>query len=141
MSQVLQANIEKGYQQFIDLVARGRNMSSEAVREIAEGRVWTGEDAYELGLIDELGGLEEAIARAAALAEISEWDVRRLRPPMDARSAILSELMQTFLPDNEHGGVQSRILREARSALAWLDHFDDPGHAYAICAPCIGLQL
>ncbi|MEC7560414.1 MAG: signal peptide peptidase SppA, partial [Pseudomonadota bacterium] len=62
---IFQSNIEFGYQQFLDLVARGRNMETEAVEEIAQGRVWQGDKALELGLVDALGDLDTAIEKAA----------------------------------------------------------------------------
>lgn len=67
------------YDDFLEHVANGRGMTVDEVRPIAKGRVWTGERALELGLVDELGGLYEAIARAKDLAEISESDGIQLR--------------------------------------------------------------
>ena len=60
--------VDQVYERFIALVARGRNIPAERVREIAQGRVWTGEQAKRLGLVDEMGGLNEAIEKAKALA-------------------------------------------------------------------------
>ena len=83
MAGVMQARVENGYEQFINLVARGRNMSVEQVEEIAQGRVWSGEVARELGLIDALGGMQTALATAAELAEIDDWVSMRLAQPVD----------------------------------------------------------
>jgi len=68
---VMQTYINRGYDTFLDRVSQGRHMSKEAVNEIAQGRVWTGEDALELGLVDVLGGLEDAIAIAANKAGLN----------------------------------------------------------------------
>jgi protease-4 len=77
-------SIDRTYDQFISRVATGRNLPEARVREIARGRVWTGAQARELGLVDELGGLHEAIARARALAEIEESaSVRLIRYPAE----------------------------------------------------------
>lgn len=57
----LQANINRGYEKFIDRVARGRNMTPQAVKKIAEGRVWSAVQAQKLGLVDQLGGLQETL--------------------------------------------------------------------------------
>lgn len=54
-------------------MAEGRGMTKEQVNEVAQGRVWTGTDAKRLGLIDEIGGLEDAIAYAAELGEVQEY--------------------------------------------------------------------
>jgi protease-4 len=64
--------IDRAYQQFVGLVAEGRGMTPEAAREVARGRVWTGVQAHERGLVDHLGGFDVAVARARALAEIGE---------------------------------------------------------------------
>ena len=63
------------YGDFLDLVAEGRNSTREEVHEIAQGRVWVGADAKDLGLIDNLGGLNDAVASAASLAELEEYRV------------------------------------------------------------------
>jgi protease-4 len=64
--------IDRAYQQFIGLVADGRGMTTEQVREVAQGRVWTGQQALDRGLVDHLGGFSVAVARARALAGIEE---------------------------------------------------------------------
>jgi protease-4 len=66
------AFIDRAYDTFIGLVAEGREMRPEQVRAIAGGRVWTGQQALELGLIDHVGGFQVAVARARALAGIEE---------------------------------------------------------------------
>lgn len=68
--EVFQTGVDKIYDDFLDVVATGRSMNVDAVNEIAQGRVWSGRKALEVGLIDELGGLEEAIAKCAELAEV-----------------------------------------------------------------------
>ena len=72
---MMQKYIEQGYDLFTKRVAEGRNMSQDSVKVIAEGRVWTGEQAKEIGLVDELGGLETAIKAAAKLAKSEEYVV------------------------------------------------------------------
>lgn len=73
--EVLQNYINNGYKLFVSRCAEGRNMSVEAIEKIAEGRVWTGEAAKELGLVDELGGIEKALQAAAQLAGIENYSV------------------------------------------------------------------
>ncbi len=67
----VQLNIERGYQQFLQIVANGRGMEPAEVDKIAQGRVWDGTTAQQLGLVDELGDLEDAIAAAAELVGLS----------------------------------------------------------------------
>ncbi len=76
-SRLLQQNVETSYNQFIKRVSDGRKMKAARVREIAEGRVWTGEQALELGLVDELGTLQDAIKGAAKLAGVENYAVGR----------------------------------------------------------------
>lgn len=71
----MQENIDSTYEDFISRVARGRNLSVEAVDEIAQGRVWAGGDAIKIGLVDEIGGLKDAIAYAATLASLDNYRV------------------------------------------------------------------
>ena len=71
----MQKNIERGYDTFISRVAQGRKMSKAMVDSIGHGRVWTGKQAIERKLVDELGGLDEAIVKAASLAGVSNYKV------------------------------------------------------------------
>jgi protease-4 len=92
----LSAWLDRVYEDFVAKVAAGRSMTVEAVHEVARGRVWTGADAYERGLVDELGGLDHAAAlarRRAGLpadAELVRYPqaplVRRLRPPRSSEN-------------------------------------------------------
>ena len=70
-----QASTQRYYQQFLDRVSNGRGMDTEQAEKVAKGRVWTGSKAVELGLADRIGGLEEAIASAASLAELEDYGV------------------------------------------------------------------
>lgn len=102
------ASMDRTYEEFIARVAAGRKLPVARVREIAKGRVWTGAQAKQLGLVDELGGLTEAIARARVLAEIpADESVRYKRYPTP--QSPWEALSQAF-------GVQS----EAAQALVTL---------------------
>jgi len=70
-SAAMQARVERGYRKFIEIVATGRNMKPAQVKKIAEGRVWDGATALKLGLVDQMGTLEDAVAAAADLAGLS----------------------------------------------------------------------
>ncbi|MGB3627680.1 MAG: signal peptide peptidase SppA [Henriciella sp.] len=76
--ELLHAWLERGYDRFIGLVADGRNLPEDNVREIARGRVWTGEDALQVGLVDEIGGLMDAVGKARELAGIDADEQTRL---------------------------------------------------------------
>jgi protease-4 len=74
--QVTKEGIERIYVTFVTKVAEGRNLSYEEVDQIAQGRVWTGEQALDNGLVDALGGLEDAIKLAASIVELDEYRIR-----------------------------------------------------------------
>ena len=71
----VKTQIEKIYHTFKSRVAEGRSLNMETVEEIAQGRVWSGKDAVDIGLVDSLGGLNEAIASAAELAKLKKYNL------------------------------------------------------------------
>ncbi len=71
--EVIQGYVNSGYRMFLEKVAQGRSMPVEEVHQIAQGRVWSGSDALEIGLVDQIGGLNDAIAEAADLAGIRDY--------------------------------------------------------------------
>lgn len=80
------AQIDRTYEEFIARVAAGRRLPPARVREIARGRVWTGAQAMQIGLVDQLGGLEEAIAKARELARIPAGDSVRFQRYPESQS-------------------------------------------------------
>ncbi len=135
MSEILQAGVENTYEQFLNLVARGRDMDPQRVDEIAQGRVWLGARAVELGLVDELGVLDDAVVAAAQLAELDNYQIRYFRSPLSAREMLLQQLINgdALLPPHPLGD-------RLQSAWRWLGLLDDPRHSYAICEGCAGLD-
>lgn len=85
---ILQSYIERGYDTFISRCAEGRGMSKEDIDKIGQGRVWTGSQAKELGLVDELGGLDNAIVAAAKLADIDTYNVKLVNSARDKFSEL-----------------------------------------------------
>ena len=137
---ILQSNIEFGYRQFTDLVARGRNMEPEAVEAIAQGRVWQGDKAFELGLVDALGDTQVAIEKAAELAELSDWSVRYLEDPLDPRDEFIRQLMESVELDLVPQSPKNRLLSQAADLLeqtfAPLGYLSDPRQTYVVCLEC-----
>lgn len=88
---VAQATIERGYQQFLERVAKARGKTVAQIDAIGQGRIWAGGTARQLGLVDQLGGLDEAIAEAAKLAKLGDgdWHVKYIEIQPDDFSAIL----------------------------------------------------
>lgn len=86
----VQASVDRVYDAFLDRVSSGRSLDRAAVHEIAQGRVWTGRDAHALGLVDELGSLEDAVKRAAELAGLKkEYAVWHLHHEADEWGQLL----------------------------------------------------
>lgn len=89
---VMQMNIEQIYGDFVNKVAQGRKMENAEVDSIGQGRVWSGSSALSIGLVDEFGGLREAVRGAASLAGIDEYSVRELPYAEDPYLKLLSQL-------------------------------------------------
>ncbi|MBL6658135.1 MAG: signal peptide peptidase SppA [Flavobacteriales bacterium] len=103
---IIQNQVERIYDTFITNVSEGRNMTKSAVDSIGQGRVWTGEDAKELGLIDVLGGLEDAINIAAEMAGLDNYRIKNLPKLKNPIEEILEDLggqVTTRLVKNEIG--------------------------------------
>ena len=130
MGRILQANVEAGYKRFLDLVSRGRDMLPEDVDKIGQGRVWTGRKAHELGLVDGLGQLPDAIAAAAKRAGLTDYQVRFIEKPLSAREQLMQQLAGSM------GFVSSTSLGQLAHALGNLARLDDPLHTYALCETC-----
>ena len=82
-TQLLQGYINRGYNLFRKRVADGRKMSTDKVENIAQGRVWLGNDALKIHLVDQLGGLDDAVAKAAQLAKVSDYYTTNYPAPLD----------------------------------------------------------
>lgn len=130
---MLQAGVEHGYDQFVGRVAKARGMQEDAVRRIAQGRVWSGADAARIGLVDKLGGYRDAEKAAAKLAGLKDGDyaLQPMQPPANWRVAI-----QEFLSSHVSSALVPDWLAQVTddSALGWLRHgLNDPRHLYAHC--------
>ncbi len=136
--EVLQTTIEAGYQQFLTTVAKGRDMQIDAVHEVAQGRVWSGDKAKQLGLVDELGDLQQAITAAARLAKVEDYSVWYVEPELSVEEMLLRRLTasaSSILPKISNDPV-SLVVRKVRQQLGVLGRLNDPQNAYVICADC-----
>jgi protease-4 len=90
-----QSVIEKGYRDFLSRVATSRKKTTEQVDAIAQGRIWAGGTARQLGLVDRMGGIDDALAEAARLANLGkgDWHARHLEPQPDFASGLLGALL------------------------------------------------
>ena len=94
---LMQAHINQGYELFTGRVAQGRNISQDSVKAVAEGRVWTGEQAMKIGLVDKLGNLNDAIAAAAKAAKIEKYSVGRYPEPAPWFASLLQEKKADYM--------------------------------------------
>jgi len=141
---ILQQSIERGYERFLSIVAESRNMSRDEVDAVAQGRIWTGAQARERGLVDHLGGYDEAIAAAAARAglEEGEYRVREIVDEVDKLKEILkmfgiASIAQELAGGGLSGsGLISRSLAETGEELRRIDMMNDPNGVYASCLTC-----
>ena len=134
---IFQAVIDGIYQEFLALMAKGRDMTIEQVDEIAGGKVWIGRQALEIGLVDNLGSLNDAIAAAAELAGVAEYEAERFGTPISPQQLVLEELgknLQVSMPSTlTNAMVWLSPLKEPMTALSKLQ---DPKHVYLQCFDC-----
>ena len=90
--EMMQAEINRGYDLFTRRCAEGRGMSQDEIKKIGEGRVWSGVRAKEIGLIDELGSINDALVKAAELAELEQYEVTEYPEPED----IWKKMLESF---------------------------------------------
>jgi len=133
----IQIMIDQGYREFLSRVAESRGMSTEEVDRIARGRVWSGEDAFELGLVDHLGNLDDAVAAAAELAELGDdYEVSYIEKEEELKDQILRSLMAQAVrvagPEAANDTPFDEVVRQVRSSADALTGLNDPNHAYSL---------
>lgn len=131
---VLQHMVDWIYGEFVGKVADARHLKLEFVQEIAQGRVWSGAEAKKLGLVDEIGGLDAAIAFAAEKAGVGS-NYRLIEYPRKKEfSEEIAEMVQRFNPQGAHAqatGLVAEISRKVEAELGVLKTFNDPQGVYA----------
>ena len=139
LAQYLQQTVENAYRRFIELVARGRDMSPDEVDQIAQGRVWAGRTAHQLGLVDRLGDLEQAIEAAAHLADLSEYGVHYIEKELSPREQLLKKLLsqaQSLFSTRLESGALTQWFAAIGRELDQLAALNDPHNLYARCFAC-----
>ena len=138
---IVQAIVDSGYQDFITKVAAAREMEVSEVDSVGQGRVWIGSRAHELGLVDQLGGLQDAVESAAAMAELDDYRVRYIEQELDPTDQLLISMLKD-------AGVLGRaqqttaawsaltvdgVLDKLKLELDALSRFNDPRGVYMHC--------
>ena len=120
----MQVYVDDIYNSFVSIVAQGRDMTFEAVDEIAQGRVWTGADALKIGLVDEIGTLEDAIKYAASMAgdaDIENWGIASYPKPLTIMEQLLQQFGKTTNPEEAMANALAGTPLEgvAKNLLDW----------------------
>lgn len=145
VSTIIQLNVDNIYQRFIHLVADARDAEADAIDRVAQGHVWSGVTAKELGLVDHLGDLNAVIAAAAERVELKNYGVTLVQQPLSPREALLRQLVgesaSTFAPTTLLERFSSlTALQEVAPLLkpiAELRRMNDPQSIYAACMECL----
>ena len=137
---VIQRHIERGYKDFISLVATERDMTLEQVDNIAQGRVWTGRKALELGLVDGIGDLQNAVTHAAELAKINHFDTEVIQQELSPQDQFIQEMFASaavYMPESlAQTTLVDKLLGEFSTLTDTLHSFDDPNGVYLYCDTC-----
>ncbi|MBM4967654.1 signal peptide peptidase SppA [Vibrio parahaemolyticus] len=141
-SQAFQLGIEHGYKRFISLVGSNRDMTVEEVDKVAQGRVWTGQDALSFGLVDQMGDFDDAVELAAKLANVTDYGIYWVEEPLSPTELFLQEFMNqvkvslgvdatSLLPKSLQPMAQ-----QFEQDASLLQSFNDPKGQYAFCLNC-----
>ncbi len=129
---IFQGMVEWIYGEFIGKVADGRKLDRAHVEEIAQGRVWSGTEAKALGLVDDIGGLDAAIAFAAEKAGLNSGYRLVEFPRKKEFAEAIAEMVEKMAPNNARAtGVLGEVEARLRSELKVLNSFNDPQGVYA----------
>ncbi|EPZ2381199.1 signal peptide peptidase SppA [Vibrio parahaemolyticus] len=141
-SQAFQLGIEHGYKRFISLVGSNRDMTVEEVDKVAQGRVWTGQDALSFGLVDQMGDFDDAVELAAKLANVTDYGIYWVEEPLSPTELFLQEFMNqvkvslgvdatSLLPKS-----LQPVAQQFEEDASLLQSFNDPKGQYAFCLNC-----
>lgn len=142
VQQMMQLSIENGYQRFINLVAKSRNKTPEQIDQIAQGHVWTGQDARQNGLVDSLGDFDDAVNKAAELAKLKQWHLKFQLDDPGLFDQLLSQMgasVQASLPKALLAYLPAPLAQATSKLKAQGDKWqalNDPQNRYALCLTC-----
>ena len=136
---LIQGNVDRLYNDFIEIVVNGRGISIEEANLIAKGRVWSGVDALEVGLIDQIGSLDDAIDKAKDLAAIKDYYLKEYDKTKNNISLII-EFLNLFSYKNDlemRDNIYVNLKNELISIFKWSKNLNDRNQLYYICDECI----
>ena len=136
---LLQATVNRGYEEFLTRVASGRNKTREEIDAIAQGRVWAGADAHRVGLVDHIGSFGDAVKAAAHRAKLTEYADEFIEPELTWAQQLAVQLRDTARvlfragPDERALNQLAQRLDPLTRQVARLSRFSTPNHLYAYC--------
>lgn len=141
---VFQLLIERGYTEFLTMVGQNRNMTNSEVDAVAQGRVWTGSKALELGLVDKLGDFNDAVAAAAEKAGLSHYDVTVLKQELTPAEKMINDIfgsatVAAWLPQAQISNerlILNKLTKQLKQDFVLLNQFNDPNGIYSYCVSC-----
>ena len=140
MKNTLELSIRNTYAKFISLVAKGRSMSVREVDAIGQGRVWAGATALELGLVDGIGTLEDAIQSAATLASVTEFQRYHIEKQLTPKELFLKEIMNSEAAANLifalNLNIDSRFFQRITAELEPFIRMSQSPGVYLHCLAC-----
>ena len=136
---LIQGNVDRLYNDFIEIVSNGRGISIEEANLIAKGRVWSGIDALDVGLIDQIGSFDDAIDKAKDLAAIKNYYLKEYDKTKNNISLIIEFLnLFSFKNDLEmRDNLYVNLKNEFISIFKWSKNLNDRNQLYYICDECI----
>ncbi|EBP8101759.1 signal peptide peptidase SppA [Salmonella enterica] len=146
VQQMMQLSIEYGYKRFITLVADARKRTPEQIDKIAQGHVWTGEDAKANGLVDSLGDFDDAVAKAAELAKLKQWHLDYYQDEPTVLDMVMDSMtgsVRAMLPEAIQAMLPAPLVSAANTVKAEGDKlaaFNDPQNRYALCLTCANVR-
>ncbi|ECE6695360.1 signal peptide peptidase SppA [Salmonella enterica] len=146
VQQMMQLSIEYGYKHFITLVAEARKRTPEQIDQIAQGHVWTGEDAKANGLVDSLGDFDDAVAKAAELAKLKQWHLDYYQDEPTVLDMVMDSMtgsVRAMLPEAIQAILPAPLVSAANTVKAEGDKlaaFNDPQNRYAFCLTCANVR-
>ncbi|EAN9311526.1 signal peptide peptidase SppA [Salmonella enterica] len=146
VQQMMQLSIEYGYKRFITLVANARKRTPEQIDKIAQGHVWTGEDAKANGLVDSLGDFDDAVAKAAELAKLKQWHLDYYQDEPTVLDMVMDSMtgsVRAMLPEAIQAMLPAPLVSAANTVKAEGDKlaaFNDPQNRYAFCLTCANVR-
>ncbi|EGF2761341.1 signal peptide peptidase SppA [Salmonella enterica] len=146
VQQMMQLSIEYGYKRFITLVADARKRTPEQIDKIAQGHVWTGEDAKANGLVDSLGDFDDAVAKAAELAKLKQWHLDYYQDEPTVLDMVMDSMtgsVRAMLPESIQAMLPAPLVSAANTVKAEGDKlaaFNDPQNRYAFCLTCANVR-